>query len=502
MTNDESRSSTSVTYSFDGYELDPQRRTLLRDGVQVRLTARAHDVLRFLLEHHGQLASKRQILDHVWRGVVVEDSSLTQAIHELRTVLGEKPRDRRYIVTVSGRGYQFVGEVRVLDSQEPRRIETPAVAFPLPAPTPAPAPAPAPRTSAVPMAAATFAIVVAWGLAALVLLWPSRIDSESDGMSIAEVRTAEARFFISRRGPHDIARAEAALRAALEADPQLAKAWSGLAAVHAMRMSQAGYDPAIERQRMRGAAEQALRLDPRDAQAIVRLAMFHWGMGDKAKGHRLLSTAADIAPDDPLVLAVQAGVAAFKGRLDEAIRLQQLVVRQAPVSIVDRANLAHFLYAAGRFDEAREQYQAALELGAGQLDNPVAHDAAMGIARIDVAAGRLDEARRVVAAMPDSVDRDYCLALIEHAAGNRAAADAALARVHAQASDEKAYLVAEVHAFRREFDAAFHWLEVGGRALSAQPEERHDRIWDVQNSPLLADVRQDPRWQDWVAANL
>jgi DNA-binding winged helix-turn-helix (wHTH) protein/tetratricopeptide (TPR) repeat protein len=496
MTNDEGRSSASVIYAFDGYELDPQRRTLLRDGAQVRLTARAHDVLRFLLEHHGQLATKRQILDHVWRGVVVEDSSLTQAIHELRTVLGEKPRDRRYILTVSGRGYQFVGKVRVLDPQDSPRIETPAVA------PPSPAPAPAPPRTVIPMAAATLAIVVAWGLAALVLLWPSRIDSESDGMSLAEVRTAEARFFISRRGPNDIDRAEAAVRAALEADPQLAKAWSALAAVHAMRIGQAGYDPAIERQRMRGAAEQALRLDPRDPQAIVRLAMFHWSMGDKTKGHRLLSTAADIAPEDPLVLAVQAGSAAFKGRLDEAIRLQQLVVRQIPVSIVERANLAHYLYAAGRFEEAREQYRAALELAAGQLDNPVAHDAAMGIARIDVAAGRLDEARRVVAAMPESVDRDYCLALIEHAAGNRAAADAALARVQARASDEKAYLVAEVHAFRREFDAAFHWLEVGGRALSGQPEERHDRIWDVQNSPLLADVRQDPRWQEWIAANL
>ncbi|HEX6573067.1 MAG TPA: winged helix-turn-helix domain-containing protein [Steroidobacteraceae bacterium] len=496
MTNDESRSSTNVTYAFDGYELDPQRRTLLRDGVEVRLTARAHDVLRFLLEHHGQLANKRQILDHVWRGVVVEDSSLTQAIHELRTVLGEKPRDRRYIVTVSGRGYQFVGKVRVIDPQESPRLETRAPAHALPAL------APAPRKSAVPMAAATLAIVISWGLAALVLLWPSRIDSEPDGLSLAEVRAAEARFFLGRRGPHDIDRAEAAVRAALEADPQLAKAWSSLAAVHAIRLGEDGYDPVIERQRMRGAAEQALRLDPRDAQAIVRLAMFHWSMGDKTKGHRLLSTAAQLAPDDPLVLAVQAGSAAFKGRLDEAIRLQTLAVRHAPVSTIERANLAHYLYAAGRFDEAREHYQAARDLAAGQADNPVAHDAALGIARIDVAAGRLADARRVVASMPESVDRDYCLALIEHAAGNRAAADAALARVQAEASDERAYLVAEVHAFRREFDAAFHWLEVGGRALAARPEERHDRLWDVQNSPLLADVRHDPRWQEWVAANL
>jgi tetratricopeptide (TPR) repeat protein len=236
---------------------------------------------------------------------------------------------------------------------------------------------------------------------------------------------------------------------------------------------------------------------------MVRLAMFHWGVGEKAAGKQLLAKAASIAPDDPLVLAVRAGHAAFKGRLDEAIRLQALVVRQSPVSLVDRANLAHYLSAAGRFDEARVHYQVALDLGAAQPDNPVAHDAALSLARIDVASGRLANARRVVAAMPESMDRDYCLALIEHAAGNRAAADAALARVQAQpqASDEHAYRMAEVHAFRREFDAAFHWLDVGGRALAAQPEERHDRMWDVQNSPLLADVRHDPRWQEWVAAN-
>jgi tetratricopeptide (TPR) repeat protein len=201
------------------------------------------------------------------------------------------------------------------------------------------------------------------------------------------------------------------------------------------------------------------------------------------------------------VLSVQAGVEAFNGRFDAAARLQQRVVRQAPLSAVDRGNLGHFLYSAGRTEEARAEFKAVLDLVPSPAASSIARDAAVGIARIDVAVGRIDSARRIAESIPEGLERDYCLALIEHASRDRAAADAALDRFRAGATEEQAYRLAEIHAFRGEFDAAFQWLSVGARALAAQPQIRSERNWEARTSPLLAQVRHDPRWQDWVAAN-
>ena len=506
---DEGRSGAGIVYAFGPFAFDPEHRTLRRNGAELRLTSRAHDVLHCLLQQHGQLASKRQLLTTVWPGIVVEESSLTQAIHELRTVLGEKPRDRRYILTVSGRGYQFVGDVRMvercgIEQEALPQIDTdaPATKSPVTAALPAAVVTAPARRRPLPLIAAALAIVVAWGLAASVVPMSStRVADEPVATTLARVHTEETRYFLSRRGPGDVDRAMTAAQAALAADPAYAGAWAGLASVHAIRATLQDNDPDIERERMRGAAEQALRLDPREPQALVRLASYQFYRGHPGAARDLMAKAAKIAPADPLLLAVQAGIAAFNGRLEEAVQLQQRAVRSSPLNAIERGNLGHYLYASGHFAEAREQFQAVIDLTATQDGNAVAHGAAMGIARIDVAAGRPEDARRVVDGMPPSVEREYCLALIESAAGNRAAADAALARVQAQGSDDHAYLLAELHAFRRDLDAAFHWLSVGDRALASKPDERQDRVWEVQNSPIFATAHDDPRWRQWVAAN-
>src|SRR5262245_12550307 len=55
----------------------------------------------------------------LWPNVVVEESNLTQTIHTLRRVLGERPDERRFIVTVPGRGYRFVAAVTVTKPEQP-----------------------------------------------------------------------------------------------------------------------------------------------------------------------------------------------------------------------------------------------------------------------------------------------------------------------------------------------------------------------------------------------
>ena len=107
-------------YAFAGYRLDLQTRVLLGpDGAPVVLTAKAFDVLGHLLEHRDRVVDKGELLDTVWRGRVVEENSLTQAVSMLRRALGAEAGDHRYILTVPGRGYRFVADVEA-DPEEGR----------------------------------------------------------------------------------------------------------------------------------------------------------------------------------------------------------------------------------------------------------------------------------------------------------------------------------------------------------------------------------------------
>jgi serine/threonine-protein kinase len=115
-------------YRFDGYLLDTRSRELRdADGTQVMLTAKAFDVLGFLIEHRDRLVGKEELLAAVWPGRVVEENNLTQAISSLRRALGGDAGDHRYIVTVPGRGYRFAAEAGDGDaSPQLRRAGDPA----------------------------------------------------------------------------------------------------------------------------------------------------------------------------------------------------------------------------------------------------------------------------------------------------------------------------------------------------------------------------------------
>ena len=100
---------TSRYYRFEGFLLDTLRREL-RDSADalVPLTSKAFDVLCVLIENRHAVVGKEALLDAVWSGRVVEENNLTQAIAALRRAFGASAQDRRFIVTVPGRGYRFV----------------------------------------------------------------------------------------------------------------------------------------------------------------------------------------------------------------------------------------------------------------------------------------------------------------------------------------------------------------------------------------------------------
>jgi len=91
---------------FGPFELQPHERRLLRDGEPVALGARAFDVLLALAERPGRLVGKRQLMQLVWPGLVVQDNNLAAQVSALRKVVGEP-----VIATIPGRGYRFVAHI-------------------------------------------------------------------------------------------------------------------------------------------------------------------------------------------------------------------------------------------------------------------------------------------------------------------------------------------------------------------------------------------------------
>ena len=82
------------------------------DGNTIALMPKAFDTLRHLVENAGTTVEKDALMSAVWPDTIVEENNLSQNISLLRKALRERPGDHRYIVTVPGRAFKFVGDVR------------------------------------------------------------------------------------------------------------------------------------------------------------------------------------------------------------------------------------------------------------------------------------------------------------------------------------------------------------------------------------------------------
>src|ERR1700722_8696092 len=100
-------------FQFGEFQIDPRSRTLRRGKTPVALNFRTFDVLLYLVQNPEKVLTREELLKSVWADAAVDENSLAQSISVLRRALDEKPGDNSYIVTLPGRGYQFVLPVQV-----------------------------------------------------------------------------------------------------------------------------------------------------------------------------------------------------------------------------------------------------------------------------------------------------------------------------------------------------------------------------------------------------
>lgn len=116
----------SMIYKFNNVELDTEKFTILASGKKISVEPQVFNLILFLIENSNKIVSREELLDHVWQGRVVSDTSINNNIKTARKVLGDNGSSQQVIKTIHSRGYQFVAEVNSTgsstDSSQSNRV--------------------------------------------------------------------------------------------------------------------------------------------------------------------------------------------------------------------------------------------------------------------------------------------------------------------------------------------------------------------------------------------
>jgi DNA-binding winged helix-turn-helix (wHTH) protein/tetratricopeptide (TPR) repeat protein len=103
-------------------ELDLGRYELRRRGRRVKLEKKPMELLIFLVGRREQLVSRKDIVSKLWRSDLFIDTgpSINNIVRKIRAALGDNSEKPRFLETVIGKGYRFIGPVRVIDARFPQ----------------------------------------------------------------------------------------------------------------------------------------------------------------------------------------------------------------------------------------------------------------------------------------------------------------------------------------------------------------------------------------------
>lgn len=101
---------------FGDYELDTERFELRCAGNTISIEPQVFDLLAYLATHRDRVVTRQELLDQLWQGKIVTESTLSSCIKAARQALGDTGRDQQHIATYHRRGYRFVADVEQRNS--------------------------------------------------------------------------------------------------------------------------------------------------------------------------------------------------------------------------------------------------------------------------------------------------------------------------------------------------------------------------------------------------
>jgi TolB-like protein/Tfp pilus assembly protein PilF len=281
--------------------------------------------------------------------------------------------------------------------------------------------------------------------------------------------------------PEAFTQSDALYRQVLEIDPRYAPAWRELSrnftneADAGLLTNSEGYA------RAREAGEKALAIDPNYASAHSGLGWIAMANHDFAKAAKHFERALALDSNDLSVLGNSAAFLQALGRVEEALAIQQALVRRDPVNVTALYNLGYTQRVMREFDPAIATYRRVLSLSPGYASARyqicvamlLKNDASAALAEIEQ---ENNEPARLIG-----------LPMVYHALGRREDSKSALARLIARFEKDWSYNIAQVYAFQGEADKAFEWLD---KAVAYQDPG----LSDIVRENLFDNLHSDRRW--------
>ena len=114
-----------MQFFFDDHALDTDRRELCRGPETIAVEPQVFDLLVFLVQNRDHVVSKDDLIEAVWGGRIVSESTLTSRINAARRAVGDSGEDQKLIRTIPRKGLRFVGAVRTQAGGNGQAVEPP-----------------------------------------------------------------------------------------------------------------------------------------------------------------------------------------------------------------------------------------------------------------------------------------------------------------------------------------------------------------------------------------
>jgi TolB-like protein len=293
----------------------------------------------------------------------------------------------------------------------------------------------------------------------------------------------EGNYFKARRTLRDVEKAAELYQQAIDIDPNYALPWARLASAYMVEEMLKGPPSDDQNRRVLDALNQAIRLDPNLAWAYYTRAGF--AMNVTWNWAAMLTDGERVREIDPRFESLPGALgdtALLFGEVDRAIELLQEGLTRNPIGPNLLRSLGDALCAADRLQQCLQVRLKLLQLNP-EYDGI---NSSVGVARL-----YLGQFTVALEAMQEEPREDYrlrSLAIVYSALGRRTESNTALNSLIEEFASRDPYGIAEVHAYRREADAAFQWLDRAYRA--------HDvGMLGIKTDPLLRGLHGDPRFQ-------